>query len=456
MTAERNPASPITPLEHPAAPSMILDRGMEEALLGGLLVAGDAHNTIFKRISRLEKTAFAAPKNRKLWGVMQDLNAEGLMIDDKTVRTRLGPISTEGEAYLRDLMIQAGSNPEHYAKVLEQLEWRRDAEAQTLAQLNAIRNPKLTGPQVAEQINSNSLDLLRKSSNVYGAPSELMSDVAAAYRESKPATDGEHGYPTGYPLLDRAMKGFKRGKVYGIVGRPGFGKSILGQNFLMHQMHDGRVTAIITLEMLVKDYFMRALCMESQIDEDTITRRAMDAKQRARFDEALFKLSEVYIGAQQMHMVYMNMPTMAQLRAKIMELHLLYGLEVLMIDYLDDRFVTPNKEHRGDSVSILGVFSKMIADIAKELNIVIISLLQTGRAAAKRGGTPSMEDVHGSASLEKDVDFMGVITIETEYTESMGYGETHLTIVKSRTGGKNQVIKFRSELPAFTFNPWMD
>lgn len=444
--------SSVTPLPTPIQ-SSILDVGMEDALLGGLLFASDLNNTMFKRVAHLPDTAFATPKNRKLWQIMHALNADGIVIDDRTIRSKLGTISLEGETHLTNLLAQAGQHPDQYAKVLARCEWRRDAEAQTLAALNAIRNSKLTDPQVSEQLNMINVDLLRKSSHVFGAPSVLLSDMAHDHKRAQPKRGSDYGYSTGYPLLDKAMKGFKRGKVYGLVGRPGYGKSILGQNLIMHQVHDGTVTAIITLEMLAKDYFMRALCMESQIDEDTIARQTMTDQQKARYNEALLKLSEVYIGAQQMHLVYMNVPTMAQLRAKIMELHVLYGLEVLMIDYLDDRFVAPNKEHR-DSVAILGAFSKMIADITKELNIVTISLLQTGRSAARKGGTPAMEDAHGSSAFEKDLDFMGIITIETPYTESMGYGETHLTIVKSRTGGTNTVIKFRAELPTFTFNPY--
>lgn len=452
MTLARQ--SSITPLTQPITPSLILDMGMEDALLGGLLIASDPNNSAFKRISRLQDTAFAIPKNRKLWQVMHALDGEGLMIDDKTIRAKLGVISLEGEAHLIGLIAQAGENPDVYAKVLERLEWRRDAETQHLIALATIRNPKLPDTQVSEQLNAINVDLMRKSSHVFGAPSKVLSDGMKDFEDGYGKTAPEHGYSTGYPLMNHAMKGFKRGKVYGIVGRPGFGKSILGQNFLMHLMHDGQVTALISLEMLIKDYIMRALCMESQIDEDTITRQSMTDIQRDRLNEALSKMQNTYSGAKQMHMVYMNMPTLSQIKAKIMELHILYGVEVLLIDYVDDRFITPNKEHR-DSVAIMGAFSKMIADITKELNIVTIELLQTGRQAAK-GGTPSMADAHGSSAFEKDLDFMAVITIETPFTESMGYGETHLTIVKSRTGGTNTVLKFRAELPTFTFNPWME
>ncbi len=141
----------------PAAPNVLADSPLsdvlnEAALLGSLLVSGDEKNTQFKRVSRLTEDHFTDTRHRRIWKAMQQLDAQGIGIDNRTLKAQLGTVTPEGDAYLRDLMRKSGTMYASYGKALERIELRRLYKV-NLTQAIAINdNRTLTLEQASDQI----------------------------------------------------------------------------------------------------------------------------------------------------------------------------------------------------------------------------------------------------------------------------------------------------------------
>lgn len=455
MTARANTQPVIQPM--PTNPLVLADEEIEAALLGGLILDSDPQHVAFKRVMHLSPAHFANPRHKKIYAALHNLYERQIVFDRQTVLSALkamGNVSEAGEEYLTSLVMLAGDNTSYYARILQQTEWLRDAEAQVLALLNTVRDRRISGTNKARKLNETAVDLMRKSSMVFGAPSHLLSVMAEEFSDAyAEAPELEIGLSTGYAQWDHATRGFKKGNAYGVAGRPGDGKSILGENLMMNLMRGGKHTLIISLEMDEREYFDRALCIESQIEDEAIKRKTFKEGQAARFIETVERFTTTYAGARQMHIKYMDQPTLSDIKSTITELHYQYGLDAVMIDYLDGRFVTPDKPGQ-DDLKTLGAFSRMLSNLARELHIIVIEMLQTTRESEKRGGEPLMSDVYGASAIEKDLYFLGILKIDTPYSLALGHGKTNMHIVKSRSGGKGQIVEFESRYSVFTFASW--
>lgn len=453
---DRQPAAP--------SPDALTDVAIEVALLGGLLLTPDD----WTRVSHLTTDHFTDRRHKLLWRAMTRLHERGLVISMETVKSELGFVSPDndktkyvrevGEDYLYSLMTQAGPHVDDYRKILMDIEWRRDVNTQIEKITKLNNNRALTSHQVTEEMSEIITGLMMKAAALIAPSGHTLATQAAGFVETY--LDDEASLPaldTGYPELTRVTGGFEPGRVYIFAGRPGTGKSVMAQNISLHLMRSRKRGLILSVEMPESEYFMRALSSESQIEASKIKKRTMTEREIERFNEALTRFETQYAGAKTLYTVFMKRPTLAQIRAKAVETHFALrpeGLDFIMFDYMGDRKITPPKHMKGDPAAIMGAISQTLKELAVELNIVVIAVAQASRESERRGGKPSMSDLHGASALEHDADFIGFLYDETPYSEGLGYGETHLHITKSRTGIKEVTLQFESLFPMFTLTPW--
>ena len=445
-----NAANPITPLPHAApVPSALMDEELEMALLGGLLINPDA--ALFTRVAYLTVDAFALPKNKRLWVAMQALHERGIEINLETVRAEIGSISLEGEKHFEDLIRHAGERVGSYSKRLEEFEALRLLEANLQQGLKLTRDRKHSLAQKSDQINSLVTDALIKVSSVTGVAAYNMAEMSARYYETYLDQDVSGvGISTGWPDLDAQINGFEKGRVYLIGAGPGVGKSIKIQNIACHLNQGGRNGLIITLELPESEYMLRGLSCEMQVDMNRIKQMRLSEAEMAHMGEAI-----EHINARgKLLVLRMKTPTLAQLKSKITELTIAHGLSFVGIDYVAARHMTPDKDYRGDDVRFLAAISQAFTSLAKDLKLIIFPLVQLTQESLKRGGAPTITDFAGTGALAQDADVAMILKDETPYAPSMGFGETRAYIVKSRTGGEGNFVRFEAIKKFFTFSGW--
>ena len=139
------------------------------------------------------------------------------------------------------------------------------------------------------------------------------------------------------------------------------------------------------------------------------------------------------------------------LRARARRMREAYGIEFLVIDYLQllsGSGSFRNQENRQLEVSEI---SRLLKTLARELNIPILCLSQLSRKVEERAGhRPMMSDLRESGSLEQDSDLVMFLLRREYYDPYDKPGTAELIVAKNRHGGIGSVnLAFRKELAQF-------
>ena len=114
-----------------------------------------------------------------------------------------------------------------------------------------------------------------------------------------------------------------------------------------------------------------------------------------------------------------------------------YGLDMIMIDYL--QLITGSgsgrtQENRQGKISEI---SRMLKNLARELNIPVLCLSQLSRKVEERPGhRPMMSDLRESGSIEQDADIVMFIYREAYYAQENETVDptTEVIVAKHRNG----------------------
>src|SRR5690606_7653181 len=142
-------------------------------------------------------------------------------------------------------------------------------------------------------------------------------------------------------------------------------------------------------------------------------------------------------------------------RAKARRMRERYGIELIVIDYLQLLRSTSRRAQENRQIEIAEI-SNGVKALSKELNIPIIVLAQLNRQPESReGGKPRLSDLRESGSIEQDADIVGLLVRAAYYEkdeegrEERG-GEAELIIAKQRNGPVGEVpLTFLKEYTRF-------
>jgi replicative DNA helicase len=110
-------------------------------------------------------------------------------------------------------------------------------------------------------------------------------------------------------------------------------------------------------------------------------------------------------------------------------------------------------ENRQNEISEI---SRLLKNLARELNIPVLCLSQLSRKVEERQGhRPMMSDLRESGSIEQDSDIVMFLLRREYYDPYDKPGQAELIIAKNRHGGVGSVaLTFRKELAQFAnFTP---
>ena len=113
----------------------------------------------------------------------------------------------------------------------------------------------------------------------------------------------------------------------------------------------------------------------------------------------------------------------------------------------DDQIAAAFKETNGNASEI----SRMLKNLARELNIPILCAAQLSRKVEERQGhRPMMSDLRESGSLEQDSDVVMFLFRRDYYDPHDKPGLAEIVVAKNRHGGIGNVqLAFRKELGQF-------
>jgi len=262
------------------------------------------------------------------------------------------------------------------------------------------------------------------------------------------AADGRHttGLPTSYPELDELTSGLQPGELMVLAARPSMGKTALAINLAENVAMAGHPVAVFSLEMSKQQLVQRLICSRADVDSQKLRRGAIHDDEYRRVLQACNELSQAPIFID-------DTPSLSllQLRAKARRMRERFGIEFVIIDYLQLMTAGGRVENRQVEVSEI---SRGVKAMARELHVPVLCLSQLNRAAEQREGhRPRMSDLRESGSIEQDADVVAMLHREAYYHTG---DETWLSLNAERSNLAELIIAKQRNGPTGTVNLMWD
>lgn len=237
------------------------------------------------------------------------------------------------------------------------------------------------------------------------------------------------GVPSGFPELDIKTSGFQKGDMILIAARPSMGKSAFAMNIAQYAaIRNNNSVAVFSLEMSKEQLAYRMLCSEANIDMLKLRTGNLDDDDWVRLAQCAGPLASAKIFLDDTPAI-----SITEVRSKCRRLKIEYGLDLIIIDYLQLMQGRGKTENRQQEVSEI---SRSIKALAKEMDTPVIAISQLSRAPeARTDHRPMLSDLRESGSIEQDADLVSFLYRDDYYnkdTDKKNIAE--VIIAKQRNG----------------------
>lgn len=406
----------------------------EQATIGALLIDPKA---IVRVSDQLKPEHFYADQHRIIYEAMLELDDAGKQIDLVSVTGRLEERKQlediGGVKYLSGLSraVPSTANIESYAEIVKDRYLQRETILTLEKQLASAWEAD-TGHEAAigVQAVANSLSDKAAKSKEFHTAKEL-GMAAFDLLEQRFASSGNEvtGIASGYIDLDRMTSGFQDTDLIIVAARPSVGKTTFGLNIATHAAaRENKTVAIFSLEMSAKQLMLKMMSAEQLIDANRIRTGFMRSEDWDKATMAISTLSDAPIFIDDSASI-----TISEIVNKCRRLKDKFGLDMVLIDYLQLISTDRPRENRQQEVSEI---SRKLKQLAKELNVPIIALSQLSRSVEQRQDKrPVLSDLRESGSIEQDADIVSFLYRDDYYNqESEKRNIIEIIIAKQRNG----------------------
>lgn len=414
----------------------------EMSVLGAIFVDNDAIKTAAEIISADD---FYRESHRKIFRCMTDLDAAGSPIDFVTVSTALksGNSLEEvgGAAYLLTLVdfVPTAANITYYARIVKE-----KAIARNLLSLSReIQGRIQDGAAVAKVIDETRQKLnttTDEADAIYGidAAGDLIdfTERNRQYRQFLRRIEA-YRFITGFPRLDKEIRGVAPGEVLIIAAYSGTFKSAMLQHLLLRNARKtGLYSLFFSLEMPATKLFEREASMQSGVNGYTIEHRWRNEPTEA---EAIHKACREN-GSKKLIVCDRSRLTIEQIGRYIDATRRKYGeIGVAGIDYLG-LLAAPGKT----LFERIEFLAPELKNLAKAKNIPLVVLSQVNRESVKHNTEIETHSAKGGGGVEAACDFMLGMYQDRD-------SNLVLKILKNRNGAAGESFAVNIDKPSLRF-----
>ncbi len=276
---------------------------------------------------------------------------------------------------------------------------------------------------------------------------KALEEKQARYQQLGPQDSGITGIPTHFTDLDKLINGLGNSNLMILAARPAMGKTAIAMNIAENVCFRNHIpVGIFSLEMSAEQLVHRIVCSQAEVESDKIKTGALNGLEFQRVVAA--------VNAMQNHvMVIDDQPGLKinDLRARARRMKETYKIGLLIIDYLQLLSGSGSFRAQENRQNEISEISRMLKNLARELNIPILCTAQLSRKVEERQGhRPMMSDLRESGSLEQDAD-MVMFLLRRDYYDPMDKpGMAELILAKNRHGGIGTInLTFRKEIGQF-------
>ena len=367
-----------------------------------------------------------------------DLYEEGRPVDLTTLQDRLRqkelPPELTSVEYLAGLIanVPFSANAKHYAEIV----YEKSLLRQMIHASEEVANLCYAGKDQTETIMAQAekkiFDVLnRRKETDFVSIQEItlaaLERIHKASRSKNPVT----GVPTGFVDLDRQLAGLQPSELILLAARPSMGKTAFALNIAQYAcFRRNTCTAIFSLEMSREQLVNRLFAMESRINSQSL--RTGDLT-----DEDWDKLLEGSGVVGNSRLIIDDTPgiTVSELRTKCRKYKLDFGLQLIMIDYLQLMSGSGGRSNESRQQEISEI-SRSLKALARELECPVVALSQLSRAVEQRSDhRPMLSDLRESGAIEQDADVVMFLYRDDYYNnDSPKKNICEVIVAKHRNG----------------------
>ena len=391
----------------------------EQSVIGSILLS----NEIFDDINMLISSKnFYDPMHQKIFSAIESLIYKGMLANPITLKNFFENEKDELNIpeYLVKITKFSSSTRQtiEYSKLIYDLYVKRElikisGNVIDAAKLNDLDND---GQKIIENFEKSLFDLAEKgsfSSSLVKFDEAMRQTIEMASNAYK-NEEGIVGVPSGLSDLDDRLGGLHKSDLVIIAGRPSMGKTALATNIAFNAakkiQNDGRKSSIafFSLEMSSEQLSTRILAEQSRIKSNDIRRGKISEDQFDKFIETSKNVSELPLYIDETPAI-----SIAALSNRARRIKRLYGLDMVVVDYIQLMRASNFKEGRVQEISEI---TQGLKALAKELSVPVLALSQLSRAVEQRDDKkPQLSDLRESGSIEQDADVVMFVYREAYY-----------------------------------------
>ena len=370
-----------------------------------------------------------------------------------------------GVAYITTLAQYVGTSAyiEEYTEIVkEKAVLRRMISAAQTVEKKALEEPKnVSGAldeaqqlffQISQSANRSSGKLIGQILTGVKSESNVSFLKELQERQERYALKGDKdpgitGIASHFTDLDKMLNGLNKSNLMILAARPAMGKTAFAINVAENVCFKNNLpVGVFSLEMSAEQLVHRIVCSQAEVQSDKIKTGALDGGEFQRVVAAVNEMQN-YV------MIIDDQPGLkiTDLRARARRMKETYGIGFLVIDYL--QLITGGDSKRGpeNRQNEISEISRMLKNLARELNIPVLCLSQLSRKVEERPDhRPMMSDLRESGSIEQDSDIVMFLLRREYYDPNDKPGMAELIIAKNRHGSVGTVnLTFRKEIAQF-------
>ena len=393
----------------------------EQSVIGSILLA----NEIFDEINTIISSKnFYDPMHQKIFAAIENLIFKGMLANPITLKNYFE--NEKDEINVPDYLVKitkfssSARQAIEYSKIIYDMFVRRELIkiSETTIDIAKLNDLNTTGQSIIENSEKLLFDLAEKGSfnstiTKFDEAMKLTIEMASnAYKNE----EGIVGVPTGLRDIDDRLGGLHQSDLIIIAGRPSMGKTALATNIAfnaaskLQESKKQSTVAFFSLEMSSEQLSTRILSEQSRIPSNDIRRGRISEEQFDKFIETSKNISELPLYIDETPAI-----SVAALSNRARRIKRIYGLDLIVIDYIQLMRAVNTKDGRVQEISEI---TQGLKALAKELNLPVVALSQLSRAVEQRDQKkPLLSDLRESGSIEQDADVVMFVYREAYYLE---------------------------------------
>jgi len=377
--------------------------------LAAILKPEDFYNELYGAVF---EAAVDAHERGKTWDMVVALDA---------LKTRLE--SAEAAQTLVDIanLTPTAANAEEYAKIVRKYSGLRRLKDTFSAVFDSSDDPA----EVAANAIAECQEYL--SGNRTGRLKTLAKALAEMYDAKH--KNSELRINTGFPRLDRMLKGLCGGELIVLAARPGVGKSALMLELACAAAQQGKEALVVSMEMSDVEVAERLVARYSTVGMDALIDNELGADEWKKIGETAGKLSSLPF-------TICDDPYVTTARIRAMARSMPH-LKLICIDYLTLMRSAKSYEKRYLEI---GAMTRELKMLAQELRIPVVVLSQLNRDKDETQ-MPGLRDLRESGDIEQDANKVVFIWKLDEHTPDDGSPvRVGVRVAKNRRGKTGVVV----------------